>query len=321
MNKLDGKRVLITGGTGSLGTALTERLLSGVSGNPDSISIFSRDELKQAEMRQRFNNPKLRFIIGDVRDYMSVTKALRNIDVVFNAAAMKRVETCEKCPVEAVKTNIIGAINIVESIQSNSFPIDTVIAVSSDKGCSPINTYGATKFLQERILLSGNYNTPTRFIAVCYGNVLASRGSVLQIWRQQIKEGGPITITDPLMTRFLIPLDQAVDTLIKALICANPGEIYIPIIPAATILDLAKVLINGEDIRFKVIGRGKGEKQHETLITREEAPNTERRGDYYVVTPGVVANPGIESEYCSKDYLLDKAGLRALLSKYQLLEN
>jgi UDP-glucose 4-epimerase len=313
MNILDGSKVLITGGTGSLGQELTRRLLSGRDGIPDSITIYSRDELKQSEMKTAMPSKKLKFVIGDVRDRDRVELALQGIDIIFNAAAMKRVETCQRFPSESIKTNLIGTINIVETIQKYRLPVHTVIGVSSDKGCHPVNIYGSTKFLQEQILLAANQDIPgTRFIAVCYGNVLASRGSVIPIFQEQITSGGPVTVRDPEMTRFLISLDQAVDTLMAALYYAQPGEIYIPIIPSATVGDIASVLINGRDIKIKVTGRGVGEKMDETLITSEDAPRVVLSNGYYVVTGKIQPRMVLETEYNSRDYLLSRGELKKL---------
>ena len=318
MKEIEGKRILITGGTGSLGTALVERLLLG---NPKSVTVFSRDELKQSQLHTKFPDKRLKFIIGNVRDRNVIELALRNIDIVFNAAAMKRVETCEIFPAEAIKTNCLGTINIVETIQKYNLPIETVVGVSSDKGCHPVNIYGATKMLQEKILLAANADTPqTRFVAVCYGNVMASRGSVIPIFQELINSGKPITIHDPAMTRFLISLEQAVDTLLAALEYANRGEIYVPLIPAATVGDIASVLIGEKDIEQIIIGKGAGEKTHEVLINEVEVMRTMKRGDYYVVSPEVQASPAIDREYVSCDYLISKSELKELFKGHGFIE-
>ena len=320
MNQLKGKRILITGGTGSLGTALVKRLLSGVAEEPACIVIFSRDELKQAQLKAQYRDKRLKFILGDVRDRCSIELALQNIDVLFNTAAMKRVETCQRFPAEAIKTNCLGTINIVEAIQKYNLPVETVVGVSSDKGCHPVNNYGATKLLQERILIVANEDCPqTRFVSVCYGNVMASRGSVIPIFQDLIKAGKPLTIPDPNMTRFLISLDKAVDTLLEALNYANRGEIYIPIISSATIGNIADVLIDGRDIEKVVVGKGAGEKMDEILIAEEEASQVVLRDGYYVVTPEMQKEPAISGEYNSRDYLIDKVQLRELFSKLGLL--
>lgn len=322
MNILNGSRILITGGTGSLGTALVKRLLSGKNGKPDSITVFSRDELKQSEMRAQIPDGRLHFIIGDVRDRMAIELALPGTDILFNAAAMKRVETCERNPAEAIKTNCLGSINITETIQKYRLPVHTVIGVSSDKGCHPQNNYGASKLLQERILLAANFDNPnTRYIAVCYGNVLASRGSVIPIFQEQVSKGGPVTVRNPDMTRFLITLDEAVDTLMAALFTAKRGEVYIPIIPSASVGDIADVIIGNKNIPIQITGAGPGEKLHETLITEEDAPKVERRNGFYVVTDKYQSEPILTGEYSSKDYLLTKAQLRDLFIDKGYVEN
>jgi len=320
MNYIDGKRVLITGGTGSLGTALVKRLLSGEC-IPASITVFSRDELKQSQLREQYQgDSRLNLIIGDVRDRQRVELALQNVDILFNAAALKRVETCERHPSEAIKTNCFGTINIVETIQKYNLPIKAVVGVSSDKGCNPVNVYGQTKSLQESILLVANLDCPhTRFVSVCYGNVMASSGSVIPIFQNQIKKGGPVTIHDPAMTRFLISLNKAVDTLLEALNTANRGEIYVPVIPSATVGDIADVLIDGRNIEKTYVGKGQGEKMNEVLINEVEVDKVVLRDGYYVVTTEIQENPAVKGEYNSKDYLIGKTELRQVFSELGLL--
>ena len=216
---LKDKRVLITGGTGSLGQHLVKRLLD--IGTCKDIVVFSRDEAKQHDMRQKFSG--IKYIIGDVRNPESITNAVHKADIVFHTAALKQVGACETNPWEAVLTNVWGVHNIIEAAKSGK--TQTVIGVSSDKGCQPINIYGATKFLQERMLVQENNETHCRFISVLYGNVMGSRGSVIPLFEQQITAGGPVTITSPHMTRFLISLNLAVDTLLAALETAQPGEV------------------------------------------------------------------------------------------------
>jgi FlaA1/EpsC-like NDP-sugar epimerase len=220
----DGKRVLITGGTGSMGKVLVRRLLGGSMGDPEAVIVFSRDEAKQYFMRVEYENrvaatdevvyrnfqKKLQFWIGDVRDFNSVASALRGVDVVVNASAMKQVPTCEYFPYEAVRTNIEGAENIVCAIQKHNLQVETVVGVSTDKACKPVNAMGMTKALQERVFIQGNMRcSRTRFVCVRYGNVLASRGSVIPLFHEQIRNGGPVTITTPEMTRFLLSLEDA----------------------------------------------------------------------------------------------------------------
>jgi FlaA1/EpsC-like NDP-sugar epimerase len=313
---LDGKRVTITGGTGSLGTQLVIRLLTGNDGNPHSVTVFSRDELKQANMKATYKDDRLRFVIGDMRDADSVWSVLQYTDILFNAAALKRVETCEKFPDEAIATNYIGASNIVKAIRQYKCPVEAVVNVGSDKNCSPINVYGASKFLQECRLMVANSECPnTRFVGVRYGNVMASRGSVIPIWQEQIQQGKPVTVTDPAMTRFLISLDQAVDTLLDALKFALPGEVYIPQLPASRIGDMAEALLDGKCNEIKITGKGHGEKMHEVLITDQEAERTIERDNYYVITSTNHPRPVLDREYISKDHLISKAELRQLFVK------
>lgn len=295
---LDKKRILITGGTGSLGKVLTRRILSGQLGTPQSVVIFSRDEAKQHEMRMDYLNRRsvteevmyhnfertLQFKIGDVRDFHSVAQSLTNIDIVFNASALKQVPACEYFPFEAVRTNIEGAENIVRAVKELRLDIETVVAISTDKACKPTNVMGMTKAIQERIFLAANIDCPkTRFIAVRYGNVLASRGSVVPLFLDQIDAGGPITITDKKMTRFLLTLDQAVDTVFEALQFAEAGETYIPKIKAALITDIVGALVGKNKINVIETGVRPGEKLHEVLVSQEESVRTISRGNYFAI--------------------------------------
>ncbi len=252
---LSNKVILITGGTGSLGKVLIDRIVSGEFGLPKKIIVFSRDELKQYLMRMGYQKGKavteeivfnnfnrlVQFVIGDVRDYHSIREALIGVDIVINAAALKQVPMCEYFPHEAIQTNVLGAENIVRAIVENNLDIKTVVGVSTDKACKPINVMGMTKALQERIFVSGNLRAPkTRFICVRYGNVLASRGSVIPQFHEQIKNGGPVTVTTENMTRFLLSLDRAVDTIMEAIRYAKAGEIFVPIAPSVLMLNIAK---------------------------------------------------------------------------------
>ena len=338
---LTDKRIVVTGGTGSLGKVLVQRLLSGELGKPKKIIVFSRDEAKQHAMRLAYQRRRratdeviyrnfeqlLQFQIGDVRDYHSVSAVLRNTDLVFNAAALKQVPTCEYFPFEAVQTNIIGAENIVRAIRENQLPIETVVGVSTDKACKPVNVMGMTKAIQERVFVRANLDCPhTRFICVRYGNVLASRGSVIPLFHDQIREGGPVTITTLEMTRFLLSLDQAVDTIFTALQQANRGEIYIPRVPSARITDITEVLIGDRPIETTVIGIRPGEKVHEILVSEEEAHRTIERGGYYVITPmlpelrlSAKIGGSLGKEYSSADNVMTKAELAELLGKHRLL--
>jgi FlaA1/EpsC-like NDP-sugar epimerase len=300
MHVLDGKRVLITGGTGSLGKVLLRRLLGGGAGDPAKIIVLSRDEAKQHAIRveyQRRSSPtdeviydnsskKLEFRIGDVRDFHSVASALREADVVFNAAALKQVPTCEYFPFEAVQTNVGGAENIVRAIRDLRLDVETVVGISTDKAVAPINVMGMTKSLQERILARANLDAPqTRFVLVRYGNVLASRGSVIPLFHDQIRNGGPVTITDPRMTRFLLSLEEAVDIILVAMREARRGETYIPRAPSAKIVDVATALIENRPIETVISGVRPGEKLHELLISEEECHRAVRRDGYYAIGP------------------------------------
>jgi UDP-glucose 4-epimerase len=335
---LDNKRVLITGGTGSLGKVLVRRILSGQLGSPKSVVVFSRDEAKQHDLRMDYLNHRaatdevmyhnferiLQFKIGDVRDFHSVAQALTSADIVFNAAALKQVPACEYFPFEAVKTNIEGAENIVRAIIELKLPVESVVAISTDKACKPTNVMGMTKAIQERIFLAANISCPqTRFIAVRYGNVLASRGSVVPLFIDQIAAGGPITLTDKNMTRFLLTLDQAVDTVFEALQFAAAGETYIPKIKAALIQDVAKALVGSQKIEVVESGIRPGEKMHEIMISEEESLRTISRGEYFAIKsilPEVAtasSEPLIEfAEVSSANYLMSTDEVKKFLEKY-----
>lgn len=338
---LTGKRILITGGTGSLGKVLVRRLLSGEMGTPKKIIIFSRDEAKQHSMRVEYMKRKavtdeviyrnfeqlLEFQIGDVRDFHSVSGVLQRVDVVFNAAALKQVPTCEYFPFEAVQTNIAGPENIIRAIREHRLPIETVVGISTDKACKPVNVMGMTKAIQERVFLCGNISCPqTRFYCVRYGNVLASRGSVIPFFFEQIASGGPVTITTSDMTRFLLSLNQAVDIIFEGLRHANAGETYIPHVSSALVTDIAAALINGRPIPTKVTGIRPGEKIHEILVSEEEANRTVTRGNYYAILPilpelckpGAIG-PTLNREYSSADHVLDLPGVTKLLASHNLL--
>lgn len=292
--------ILITGGTGSLGQTLLWRLLNLGDKAPRKIIIFSRDEAKQHEVRLRYLNrvaatdeviysnfkERVEFIIGDVRSYADVCSVLKGVDIVINAAALKQVPVCEYFPVQALRTNCLGAHNIVRAISENRLPVSVVVGVSTDKAVKPINAMGMTKALQERIFISANILNPeTRYICVRYGNVLASRGSVIPLFHYQIRNGGPVTITHPSMTRFLLSLDKAVDTIFAAIENARAGEIYVPDVPSVRIENVAKALIGERGIEIQYIGIRPGEKMHEILISEEEIHHTIKRGGYYVIRP------------------------------------
>jgi FlaA1/EpsC-like NDP-sugar epimerase len=339
--KLKDKVVLITGGTGSLGKTLTRRILTNEIGKPKKIIIFSRDEAKQHEMRLAYKNRTVatdeiiyhnfeelvEFRIGDVRDYHSIASAVKDADIIFNTAALKQVPSCEYFPYEAVQTNITGPENIIRAIRENKIAVETVVGISTDKACKPVNVMGMTKAIQERVFLTANLSCPnTRFICVRYGNVLASRGSVIPLFHSQIKAGGPVTITTEDMTRFLLSLDDAVDVIFAAIAGANRGETYIPRPPSAKVIDIAKVLIGDRKIKMKVTGIRPGEKIHEILISDEESYRTVDRQKYYAIKsilPEIVTNPkepiAISKEYCSADSVMKFNDLRDMLTRQKLL--
>jgi FlaA1/EpsC-like NDP-sugar epimerase len=296
----EGKRVLITGGTGSLGKVLTRRLLKGGHGTPRKVVVLSRDEAKQHEMRLSYLHQQattdeviyenfaraLEFRIGDVRDYADVCGAVRDADIVVNAAALKQVPTCEYFPEQAVLTNCIGPMNIVRAVREHGYPVETVVGISTDKACKPVNVMGMSKALQERIFVSANlHGGATRFVGVRYGNVLASRGSVIPLFHDQIRRGGPVTVTVPEMTRFLLSLEQAVDTVVAAIAGARRGETYVPHAPSATVLNIARALVGDRAVEIRTAGIRPGEKMHEVLVSEEEFPRTVRRGDHYAIAP------------------------------------
>lgn len=336
------KTILVTGGTGSMGKKLVHRLLTGEQGIPKKVIVLSRDEAKQHEMRMSYLNRRvttdevifnnfmnvLEFRIGDVRSYGDVCSAIKGTQIVVNAAALKQVPTCEYFPVQAVLTNCMGAYNIVRAIEEQGYPIDTVVGISTDKACKPVNVMGMTKAVQERVFVAANILNPnTRFVCVRYGNVLASRGSVIPLFHDQIRNGGPVTITSPEMTRFLLSLDEAVNTVFAAVKEARRGETYIPRAPSATVINLGRALIGPRDVSIKMIGIRPGEKMHEVLISEEEMHHCVRRGEYYAIQPmlpelrqGVAPEPNaLGKEYGSGDEVLDLAGTTALLKKHRLM--
>ena len=281
--------------------------------------IFSRDEAKQHYMRLEFMHKhaatdevifencrqRLKFVIGDVRDYASTLRVARQADLIFCAAALKQVPSCEYFPWEAVRTNIEGAENLVRAVAQNDLAVETVMGISTDKACKPVNVMGMTKAIQERVYIEGNLRAPeTRFICARYGNVLASRGSVVPLFLDQIAAGGPVTITTEDMTRFLLPLDRGVDTIFAAIEGGKPGETWVPLVPAARIVDVARALIGGRNVPVKVTGIRPGEKVHEILFSDEEAVRTTRRGEYYAIRPMLpeLAKHDPKLEYQKKEY-------------------
>ena len=334
--ELEGKRILVTGGTGSLGQTLVRRLLSGEMGKPAGITVFSRDEAKQHYMRLEFLNREsatddviyenshnlLKFRIGDVRDYPALLTAMREADVVFHAAALKQVPSCEYFPFEAVQTNIGGAQNVARAVRENDLPVESVIGISTDKACKPINVMGMTKALQERILIEANRDSKkATFNCVRYGNVIASRGSIVPLFVEQIGKGQTLTITLPEMTRFLLSLDRAVDTVFEAIRAKRRGCTFVPKVPAANITDVAKALMGDREVPIVFTGIRPGEKIHEIMVSEEECFRTIEANGYYVILPVLPelrdsdeVTTVLTSEYSSKDNNVSIAELKALLS-------
>lgn len=276
-----GKTLLITGGTGSFGNAVLNRFIhTGIK----EIRIFSRDEKKQEDMRHELNCDKVKFHIGDVRDYQSLEKTLKGVDYVFHAAALKQVPSCEFHPIEAVKTNVLGAQNLLRASIENK--VKKVIVLSTDKAVYPINAMGMSKALMEKVMVATSRDLDENETVLCgtrYGNVMASRGSVIPLFVKQITEGTPITVTDPAMTRFMMSLENAIDLVLFAFSHARQGDIFVQKAPAATIHDLAaalKDIFHGEN-EIKIIGTRHGEKLYETLLTREEMSIAEDLGAYF----------------------------------------
>jgi FlaA1/EpsC-like NDP-sugar epimerase len=336
---LAGKRVIVTGGTGSLGQALVRRLLEGELGLPAEVVVFSRSEALQHAMRLSFQHrrvatddivyneerhQRLHFRIGDIRDYAAVCALLREADVVFHAAAMKQVPTCEYHPIEAVRTNVLGAQNIVRAIRELRLPVETVVGISTDKACKPVNVMGMTKALQERILIEAELHCEqTRFVVARYGNVIASRGSVVPLFLEQIERGGPLTVTTPEMTRFLLSLEQAVDTVFAALRDGRTGETYVPRLPSVRIADLARAMVGERSLEIEYVGIRPGEKVHEILVSEEEVPRTQQRGDHLAILPllpelrpgDLDGDPFEGREYSSADEVVDAHEVLELLGR------
>ena len=272
---------LITGGTGSFGNAVVRRLLKT---DAREIRIFSRDEKKQTDMRMEFANPRLTFYLGDVRHYDSVDFAMHDVDYVFHAAALKQVPSCEFHPMEAVRTNILGTENVLNSCRVHG--VKKIVVLSTDKAVYPINVMGISKAMLEKLMIAKSRTIKNGSLVCCgtrYGNVMASRGSVIPLFASQIKAGKPVTITDPNMTRFLLTLDGAVDLVIFAFNNARQGDMFVKKAPACTVGDLAVAMYDlfGADPDIRIIGTRHGEKLHETLLTREELSRAQDMGDFY----------------------------------------
>ena len=328
---LNNKKLLITGGTGSFGHAVLNHFLH--TNHFSEIRIFSRDEKKQDDMRNQLKNDKLKFYIGDVRDYNSVERAMRGVDYVFHAAALKQVPSCEFFPLEATKTNVLGTQNVIDAAGVNK--VKKVICLSTDKAAYPINAMGISKALMEKVAVAASRNlTDTTVCLTRYGNVMASRGSVIPLFLKQIKEGNPITITDPKMTRFLMSLDEAVELVLFAFEHGNPGDLFVNKAPAGTIGDLAQALkeLCHADTEIKIIGTRHGEKLYETLCTREEMVKAEDMGNFYRIpadnrdlnyaqyfSEGEQDVSLIEDYHSHNTVQQDVEGMKQLLSKLPLI--
>lgn len=280
------KILLITGGTGSFGNAVLKRFLDT---DIAEIRIFSRDEKKQDDMRKKYANPKLKFYIGDVRDYRSILSATRGVDYIYHAAALKQVPSCEFYPMEAVKTNVMGTDNVLEAAIQNE--VKRVVCLSTDKAVYPINAMGISKAMMEKVIVAKSRNVDPSKTVICgtrYGNVMASRGSVIPLFVEQIQAGNALTITDPNMTRFMMTLEDAVDLVLYAFERGNNGDLFVQKAPAATIEVLVKALtglLDKDNHSVKVIGTRHGEKLYEALLSREEMACAKDEGDYYCIPP------------------------------------
>jgi UDP-N-acetylglucosamine 4,6-dehydratase len=283
VDPLDNASILVTGGTGSFGKAFLDTVLT--QHNPRRVVIFSRDELKQYEMKQKWGDDlRVRFFLGDIRDLDRLTLAMHGVDLVVHAAALKQVDTAEYNPMEYVKTNVLGSENVIQAAMAAG--VGKVVALSTDKASSPVNLYGATKLTADKLFISSNHYTFARGTAFCvvrYGNVMGSRGSVIPFFRRLAEEGKPLPITDTRMTRFWITLPQAVDFVIKSFTDMTGGELYVPRIPSMRVTDLAEAVAPGSELIE--IGIRPGEKLHEEMISTEDARRTVRRDDRYLVMP------------------------------------
>lgn len=278
--QIHNKTLLITGGTGSFGTAVLNRFLH--TDHFKEIRIFSRDEKKQDDMRNLYKNDKIKYYIGDVRDFASVEPATRGVDYVFHAAALKQVPSCEFFPMQAVKTNVEGTQNVIRAAAGNG--VQKVICLSTDKAAYPINAMGISKAMMEKVAVAESRNLSDTVVCLTrYGNVMASRGSVIPLFLNQIQKNEPITVTDPNMSRFFMSLEDAVDLVLFAFENGNPGDLFVNKAPAGSIGDLAKAIMDlaGKEVPVKIIGTRHGEKLYETLCTREEMLHAEDMGDFY----------------------------------------
>lgn len=337
MSLFKNKTLLITGGTGSFGNAVLKRFLDT---DIKEIRIFSRDEKKQDDMRHRLQNPKVKFYIGDVRNKRSVDYAMRGVDYVFHAAALKQVPSCEFFPIEAVKTNVLGTENVLDSAIEHN--VKNLVVLSTDKACYPINAMGISKAMMEKVAiakarqLGDNGETTTTICCTRYGNVMASRGSVIPLWVDQIKENKVITITDPSMTRFMMTLDDAVDLVIYAFQNGNNGDLFVQKAPACTLDVLAESLkgLYNANTEVRVIGTRHGEKLYETLVSREEMAKAEDMGEYFRIpcdtrdlnydkffVEGQESVSRIDDYHSHNTHRLDVKGMKELLLKLEFISD
>ncbi|WP_223655242.1 polysaccharide biosynthesis protein [Halopseudomonas nanhaiensis] len=333
MNEFQGKTLLITGGTGSFGNAVLKRFLQSELGE---IRVFSRDEKKQDDMRKIYSHPKLKFYLGDVRDYPGILNATRGVDYIFHAAALKQVPSCEFHPMEAVKTNVIGTENVLEAAIQNQ--VKRVVCLSTDKAVYPINAMGISKAMMEKVMVAKSRHADDAKTVICgtrYGNVMASRGSVIPLFIEQIRAGKPLTLTDPNMTRFMMTLSDAVDLVLHAFEHGTNGDIFVQKAPAATVETLARALVellDKPEHPIQVIGTRHGEKLYEALLSREEMAAAEEAGQYFRVPPDLrdlnyakYVEQGEEKISRSEDYnshnteRLDVEGMKRLLLRLEFM--
>lgn len=331
--EIQNKTLLITGGTGSFGNAVMNRFLT--TAHFKEIRIFSRDEKKQDDMRKRYNNPKLKFYLGDVRDLSSVETVVNGVDYIFHAAALKQVPSCEFFPLEAVKTNILGTDNVLNAAEK--YGVKRVVVLSTDKAAYPINAMGMSKALMEKVTIARSRNlddTKTIFCATRYGNVMASRGSVIPLFIDQIKAGKPLTITDPEMTRFMMTLEDAVDLVLYAFENGHQGDLFVQKSPGATIQTLAQALLElyKSESEIKIIGTRHGEKVYETLVNREDMLKAQDMGNYYRIpadnrdlnyeqyfSEGNAGEAMMDEYHSHNTHRLDVEGMKALLKKLPVI--
>ena len=334
MSILSDKVLLITGGTGSFGNAVLRRF---IDSDLREIRIFSRDEKKQDDMRHHLQNPKVKFYIGDVRDKRSVDGAMSGVDYIFHAAALKQVPSCEFFPTQAVRTNVLGTENVLDSAIAHG--VKNIVVLSTDKACYPVNAMGISKAMMEKVAIAKarqlGPDAPTTICCTRYGNVMASRGSVIPLWVEQMKTNQVITITDPHMSRFMMTLDDAVDLVLYAFQHGRNGDLFVQKAPAATLDTLASALksLYHKDTEVKIIGTRHGEKLYETLVSREEMSKAEDMGDYYRIpcdtrdlnydkyfVEGQEKVSRIEDYHSHNTRRLDEEGMKSLLLKLEMIQ-